>query len=321
MIGSDRVLVEVAAETTYGSDPGGGSQLTLYNPQLPVQYEAEADRRERAWSWSGPVEVPNAPGFFRWPTLQTYLAAGTANNAPPSWATLLTACGFRLTEQSADKTEWQGPYDLDGSVTLRGYFGHRKVRTVGVRGTWALNAFAGRPVPLQFSMAGKYEDSSFAALPSSTASPGIPPAWCGTAFYLLNAAHGNVTPPIISCSIDCGMGVAARRPALTSGAISAIEWERSGAPRMQTVFEARPTDDWIQVYRAGTPYYLNFVLTHGTGGWFFQTPDVTGPTATLGPTPPVWVEQDGIVGWQLEWTLAPDVSTGAALVIQQYGTG
>lgn len=160
-------LIQVKAETTYGTDPSPiGSDALLVRSLEITPIEADTVSRELIRPYLG-----NSPQLLSATrvaiTFQVELAgSGTAGTAP-RYGSLLEACGMNATEVASTSVTYAPVSSAFESCTI--YYNGDGIRhkLTGCRGTFSLSCEVGAIPYIEFQMTGIYN------APTDTASPSV----------------------------------------------------------------------------------------------------------------------------------------------------
>jgi len=298
------MLVRVGREANYGELSPTLGAAWFYSFGGPPEVEMEVTERVPSGERLTPVRLEVASGIFRWPALSTYLSAGEASDLPPKWADLWDGVGLKRVQQDQTATTWQGPGLDAGSVSLEALIDGKRYRSRGSRGSASVEFRPAEPAPVTFTMVGLFETPDTAPL-SPVPGPGMPPRWCGEAmgFPALSftpVGGGAVRPKVAQASVVLDFPTSERRPSRQDGMPVKIEHGGLPMPKIQARIEQEVGDDYVQRFQERTTYTVILSLGHGNGGWLFLS-QLGG--ATLGPIPPRAVVEEGILYWELEWSM------------------
>jgi hypothetical protein len=258
-------VVEVASESGYGIDPGGGTQIPVYGELMPG-IEAEVFAISRSQSGLGSPGMRQAFASRKVPTIRTYVMGSGVARTPPSWMTLLDGSAMRRVGGNVgdDRAVWRGSQAPHPSLTIRHFIGGRRYTSCGCRGGWSLEGTAGKPVPISFDFRAPYQASEVCVIPNDEVGLLDPlPALCDAGFVISPQGEAPITPRLLSTKITSDIGLASREVSRRSGGFVEFRPE-SSRTTWAVAIEDISSVDWDSWFLEEIPRRFNLTITVGT---------------------------------------------------------
>lgn len=268
-----RVEILAKVETTYNVDasPAAGTDALLV--EEPTFAPTGQRMHERDQGRSSLAALQAIYGGSLWQiTLKVSLKHSGTVDTPPDWGPLMRACGTTETINATTSVVYTPASSGHDSITIHYYEDGKRYAFTGCRGTFTLEATAGEPAKITFTLTGHLAGVIDSALPSVTIDGTNPVAFSSAGVSVLG--YSGV---FSSLSMDGGLNVVTPPSANASdgyGEIRITSRKVTGSIDPEDTLIA--TKDFINEWQSGSTGALNTGVIGSTAGnrWQLQMPKV-----------------------------------------------
>lgn len=245
-----RQLIQLARESRYGVDPGGGVAFpaNLAVGELPASGEVDTVRVAAGSRGVGYGTSRSVGPRVQVPALTTLLYEED-DDSLLAWTWLAEASGLAYQQglSTATRRVWRASAGRAASTTLRWFLDGEKRVVPGLRGALTLTAAVGQPVAIAFAGTGRYGDATPTGLPARRITPGTPILCCGIGLSLVFEDGQTITPKgVLQVVLQTGTVLA---PLAPGGSDDTLIEQRvvDVVPSIQIVCETQTAFEWSRL--------------------------------------------------------------------------